>query len=201
MNLQAPTSVGLSRNSSVIYQSNFNANHGPPNISRFQSNMNQDFRLPPIEPPPDLPLPLAIYQPSTEDEPNQNEQESEDQNHQHTCMNCGRNIATLCCVPCGHQVICQQCSNDISLSNQNQLQPQRFSEFTCPLCDTPVQCFSRIYKSETCCICYTYKPNTVFFPCGHQCICDQCLPNIWNQKKTCPICQQKASSCKQQFDI
>ena len=46
-----------------------------------------------------------------------------------------------------------------------------------------------------CCICLTNRSNVAFTPCGHVCICEQCLLyNLSNaHRDKCPICQTPSS--------
>ena len=40
-----------------------------------------------------------------------------------------------------------------------------------------------------CMICYHIKKvNFIMIPCGHNGVCKQCLNDISNQNKTCPLC-------------
>ena len=185
MHPQMPTRDGLTRNNSpMIIQGSINSTQGHQN-SPFQASSQIPWNLLDFGQPSDLPPPQDTQDIQSYERPvDQDEQPI-------ICMNCKTHEALFCCVPCGHKVLCRNCSDEISRSHQ-QASPQRFSNYLCPLCDTPVQCFSRIYKSENCCICKSQKADTVFFPCGHECVCYDCSQMIWEQKKSCPLCQQKA---------
>lgn len=42
-----------------------------------------------------------------------------------------------------------------------------------------------------CSVCFTNKSNIIFIPCGHLCICDDCVYNEYTQKyiSSCPMCR------------
>jgi hypothetical protein len=46
---------------------------------------------------------------------------------------------------------------------------------------------NNIYKSDECCICFSEAPDTVMYPCGHQCIHYVCGTNELERK--CPLCR------------
>ena len=50
-----------------------------------------------------------------------------------------------------------------------------------------------VYKNvEECCICMCSDPNTVFIPCGHQCVCSDCFDILKKTKYNppCPLCRR-----------
>jgi len=48
----------------------------------------------------------------------------------------------------------------------------------------------------TCSICYKNKINILLEPCGHICLCEQCLSELGNYSKYCPICRQAINNSK-----
>ncbi len=48
---------------------------------------------------------------------------------------------------------------------------------------------NNIYEYDYCIACFTTKPNIVFNPCNHNCLCYGCLVNYKNN--TCPVCAEK----------
>lgn len=48
----------------------------------------------------------------------------------------------------------------------------------------------------TCSICYKNKINILLEPCGHICLCEQCLSELGNYSKYCPICRQSINNSK-----
>ena len=52
------------------------------------------------------------------------------------------------------------------------------------------------YKKALCCICQDKEPNIIMVPCGHLCLCKNCI--IGSEEKSitidkCPICRKKGS--------
>ena len=53
-------------------------------------------------------------------------------------------------------------------------------------------------KATTCSICMEYRASICFVPCGHQCICDNCVPPLWDAAERrdenwkCPVCRAEA---------
>jgi hypothetical protein len=45
-----------------------------------------------------------------------------------------------------------------------------------------------VYASETCCICLTDAPNTVFLRCGHKNTCSECFKHL--NSRLCPSCRR-----------
>ena len=43
-----------------------------------------------------------------------------------------------------------------------------------------------IYEEEDCTVCYSVKPEIVFIPCGHYCLCTDCDQQLEYRK--CPCC-------------
>lgn len=40
-----------------------------------------------------------------------------------------------------------------------------------------------------CTVCFVKEPNTVFMPCGHGGICDECALGIFEKSDQCPFCR------------
>ena len=55
-----------------------------------------------------------------------------------------------------------------------------------PLQNTTSTIPAKIFVIAECVCCLTNDTNIVFCPCGHQCVCSTCNPNIKNK---CPICR------------
>ena len=49
-------------------------------------------------------------------------------------------------------------------------------------------------EDNKCTICYHNKPEVIFAPCGHKCICKECFEKNSNLMKTCPICRNNIQS-------
>lgn len=47
---------------------------------------------------------------------------------------------------------------------------------------------TEIVKEEVCILCYTDKPDVLFFPCQHQACCSDCMSK--EPLDNCPICKQ-----------
>lgn len=43
---------------------------------------------------------------------------------------------------------------------------------------------------DLCTVCYSREPNTVFMPCGHGGICDECAVGIFEKADHCPFCRK-----------
>ena len=52
----------------------------------------------------------------------------------------------------------------------------------------------KVYAVEECVICLDAKPNTIFFPCGHLCCCNECYGHIKNGP--CPLCRRNIEQIK-----
>lgn len=52
-----------------------------------------------------------------------------------------------------------------------------------------------IYKNDTCCYCMTDKPTNIFYPCGHEAFCSDCVGEFKKKqvetknKVECPLCR------------
>lgn len=44
-----------------------------------------------------------------------------------------------------------------------------------------------LFEEEDCVCCLSVKPGVVFLPCGHFCLCENCLEQL--PKQTCPMCR------------
>ena len=44
--------------------------------------------------------------------------------------------------------------------------------------------------ADFCCICKTNRANVAFIPCGHMCICLECLPDVSRNMVNCPKCRK-----------
>ena len=53
-----------------------------------------------------------------------------------------------------------------------------------------------IYTADECVICLDEKPNIVFGPCGHSCMCNTCCEQMKKiqQSKQCPLCRRAISN-------
>ncbi len=49
------------------------------------------------------------------------------------------------------------------------------------------------YESNECVICMDAPRNTVFYPCGHQCLCEPCGQRFKKEARhqVCPICRNR----------
>ena len=47
-------------------------------------------------------------------------------------------------------------------------------------------------EPKVCVVCMANKINTVCVPCGHRCICDECLTAI-KKLGECPVCRQNTT--------
>jgi len=47
-----------------------------------------------------------------------------------------------------------------------------------------------IYIADDCVICLDEKPNVVFGPCGHSCMCKVCFEQMQKIKQQCPLCRR-----------
>lgn len=45
-------------------------------------------------------------------------------------------------------------------------------------------------EDSLCVICFSKPPNSVFMPCGHGCVCDECALEIFDDKGICPMCRE-----------
>eukprot|EP00493_Phyllostaurus_siculus_P019520 UN19829 len=43
----------------------------------------------------------------------------------------------------------------------------------------------KIFREEECCICLSKKPTFIMRPCGHLCVCKNCIKR---RLITCPLC-------------
>jgi uncharacterized protein YjbI with pentapeptide repeats len=102
------------------------------------------------------------------------------------CFKCGVKDAEVFCSPCGHSVLCEECSKEEK------------EKPACPLCSTTVQKFVRCFKSDVCLICL--NPNdSIILPCGHVNVCYSCAFKI--EGKKCPECREKMSSFRHIFPM
>ena len=55
--------------------------------------------------------------------------------------------------------------------------------------------------TEACVICYQNPKNTVFYKCGHKCVCSECADQFKKfYEDKCPICRQKVLDVIRQYD-
>jgi hypothetical protein len=115
------------------------------------------------------------------------------------CLMCSSPLATVAdeqiCSPCGHLVLCNGCARAASEAKA------AGAPLLCPLCHTPIQGVTVVYPSETCCICLDAAADTVILPCGHLSTCYGCAPQLWKEKRQCPMCQGRIVSFRRQFPI
>jgi hypothetical protein len=54
----------------------------------------------------------------------------------------------------------------------------------------------QIYTADDCVICLDEKPNVVFGPCGHSCMCNTCCEQMKKIKQSnqCPLCRRAISN-------
>ena len=48
---------------------------------------------------------------------------------------------------------------------------------------------------RNCTICFENPANTVFMPCGHGGICEECSLDVWKKNGNCPFCRDPISQC------
>ena len=70
---------------------------------------------------------------------------------------------------------------EIIIKGEHQYEKVRFTEEL-------DHCPPNVFKIDQCVICLTSKPNIIYDPCLHFCICDQCDEN---NLKNCPYCRTK----------
>ena len=48
-------------------------------------------------------------------------------------------------------------------------------------------------RGEKCVICWTNPKDSIFYPCGHQCLCFECSQRFKKEAKhqVCPICRNR----------
>lgn len=75
--------------------------------------------------------------------------------------------------------------------NRSWLYPSQFiNEY---LIDKPVSETKQINKScEECIVCHNHLKESIFYPCGHRCVCYNCAVILFTVNKKCPRCNQKA---------
>ena len=56
-----------------------------------------------------------------------------------------------------------------------------------------------VQESQLCAICMDNKKNTVFYPCGHLCCCENCWEELKRSTKRCPICRNNIQSAKKAY--
>lgn len=101
------------------------------------------------------------------------------------CMCCKSKNPSRTIVPCGHCIICDNCTGSCK---------------QCPLCQTNVQQTVPIYKSERCVVCFE-QCDTTILPCGHQAVCYRCAIRLWKEGRKCPECREKMISFRYNFPI
>ena len=101
------------------------------------------------------------------------------------CIKCGAKDAEVFCSPCGHKVLCEECSK---------------AEKKCPLCGTSAQKFVKCFPSDKCLICFG-PPDTILLPCGHANICYSCVLKLWSEGRKCPECREKMLSFRHVFSM
>ena len=47
-----------------------------------------------------------------------------------------------------------------------------------------------VFDNELCVICFDEKPNLVFLPCKHKCVCKNCMMASFKDFEKCPICKE-----------
>lgn len=55
-------------------------------------------------------------------------------------------------------------------------------------------------ESEECVICMEAPRRYAMVPCGHRCVCSDCVPNVFQDTPRCPVCRTEVSSCMQIFN-
>ena len=52
-------------------------------------------------------------------------------------------------------------------------------------------------QAEECVVCLVNKKEIVFYPCGHQCLCQECCERFKkeSQHMICPICRNRIVDC------
>lgn len=57
--------------------------------------------------------------------------------------------------------------------------------------DDPENSVSKHSNAEyLCSVCFATEPNSVFMPCGHGSICNQCALGIFEKSDECPFCRK-----------
>lgn len=73
-------------------------------------------------------------------------------------------------------------SNGIDLNVlRNRVETKKFNIIK----KTELNCNSKIFIEENCCICLTNKSNYIFGNCLHVCVCEECS----KQLNKCPMCR------------
>jgi hypothetical protein len=49
----------------------------------------------------------------------------------------------------------------------------------------------KIYEAIECVVCLSVESNTIFIPCAHRCVCNECYEGIKSTKNDCPLCRTK----------
>ena len=75
--------------------------------------------------------------------------------------------------------------------NRSWLYPSQFiNEY---LIDKPISETKQINKScEECIVCHNHLKESIFYPCGHRCVCYNCAVILFTVNKKCPRCNQEA---------
>jgi len=101
------------------------------------------------------------------------------------CIVCSHNPRTFALVPCGHLCLCHSCASRDAYSQ-------------CPICRQSCKRLLNVFASPdvssvhvgNCVVCSKNENTHVFVPCGHLCVCADCVPHT---KKRCPVCQLPAT--------
>jgi hypothetical protein len=97
--------------------------------------------------------------------------------HKVKCYQCGKKSADQVCFPCGHEVVCEDCRHTVEGSPGQ-----------CPLCLANVYGCHGALVSESCVICRGCDADTMFWPCGHQCVCFEDAVGVTEKTGKCPVC-------------
>lgn len=104
------------------------------------------------------------------------------------CMKCQKNDRNCFLIDCGHKVFCKECA-DLACKNKE----------NCPLCRFPIIDVSNGFGSTNdnmCVICFGNTIDCIILPCGHMCVCSQCLEHWFKNNQTCPVCRTDHSFYK-----
>jgi hypothetical protein len=115
--------------------------------------------------------------------------------HRGHCLRCHRQPATRMCSPCGHLVVCEECSVEIRMAKRSSAYE------VCPLCATPVSEAVEVFEETLCVVCLSSKADTTILPCGHKCVCYADAKRMSSYNRVCPICRARITTFKFHFPV
>jgi len=80
-----------------------------------------------------------------------------------------------------------------------QKKTKHYKQMAAPLSSAPQRVMQE-EETDECVICMEAPRSHAMVPCGHRCVCADCVPNVFQDPPRCPVCRTEVSSCMQIFN-